>query len=116
MKHCPFTDPAILKIAKAHSVSAAQVCLRWILERGCTIGGQGHMMQQRGYVLSDLLTLLSLVLFPIAAVGTGSDPAKAKDYAKENLDLFGFSLTAAEVKIIDAMEKAPDNSGDQYIL
>ena len=28
MKHCPFTDPTILKIGKAHSVSASQVCLQ----------------------------------------------------------------------------------------
>lgn len=78
MKHCPFTDPTILKIASAHKVSAAQVCLRWILERGCTI-----------------------------AVGTGSDAAKAKDYSKENLDLFGFALTAQEVSAINKLAK-PD--------
>ena len=61
-------------------VSAAQVCLRWILERGCTI-----------------------------AVGTGSDPAKAASYAKENLGLWGFALSAAEVTSINALAK-PDSS------
>lgn len=37
MKGCPFTDPTILSIAKAHSVSPAQVCLRWGLDRGCVL-------------------------------------------------------------------------------
>ena len=37
------------------------------------------------------------------AVGTGSDAAKATEYAKENLDLFGFALTAAEVTTIDGI-------------
>ena len=31
-------------------------------------------------------------------MGTGSDPVKAKEYTKENLDLFGFALTPAEVR------------------
>ena len=76
MRKCPFTDPALMKIATSHNVSTAQVCLRWILDRGCTI-----------------------------AVGTGSDASKATEYAKENLDLFGFALTPAELKIINAMGK-----------
>ena len=73
---CPFSNPSVTKIATAHKVSTAQVCLRWILDRGCTI-----------------------------AVGTGSDASKATEYAKENLDLFGFALTPAELKIINAMGK-----------
>ena len=76
MKHCPFTDSKLMAIAKAHNKTTAQVCLRWILDRGCTI-----------------------------AVGTGSDPVKAAEYAKENLDLFDFSLTAEEMKTINAMGK-----------
>eukprot|EP01051_Picozoa_sp_SAG22_P000150 SAG22_NODE_3_length_48349_cov_158.681180_11_plen_137_part_00 len=42
MKHCPFTDPTILKVAKAHSVSAAQVCLRWILDRESRVHARGR--------------------------------------------------------------------------
>lgn len=57
-----------------HSVTVSQVCLRWVLDRGCTI-----------------------------AVGTGSNPATAASYAKENLDLFGFALNADEIKTIDAI-------------
>ena len=52
-----------------------------------------------------------------AAVGTGSDPIRAKEYSKENLDLFGFALTAAEVKTMDAMAKPDSEVGDgEYIL
>merc|ERR1719231_1049029 len=76
MKHCPLTDPALMRIAQGHNVTTAQVCLRWILDRGCTI-----------------------------AVGTGSNAAKAAEYAKEDLDLFGFTLTQAELKTINAIGK-----------
>lgn len=37
MRRCPFTDPVMAKIAASHNVSVAQVCLRWILERVCTM-------------------------------------------------------------------------------
>ena len=72
MRNCPFTDSTMVGIASAHNVSVAQVCLRWILERGCTL-----------------------------AVGTGTDPAKVAAHTQENLDLFGFQLTTAEVSEID---------------
>jgi len=72
MKGCPFDNDTVKKIAAAHSVSAAQVCLRYILEKGGAI-----------------------------AAGTGSDSAKAPVYAKENLDIYGFSLTADEVSALD---------------
>lgn len=68
MRGCEFTNPAITKIAKAHSVSTAQVCSRWVLQRGA-----------------------------IMAAGTGSDASKAPEYSKEDLDIFGFALTAAEM-------------------
>lgn len=34
MRGCPFTDPKVEAIATAHGVSTAQVCLRWVLQRG----------------------------------------------------------------------------------
>jgi diketogulonate reductase-like aldo/keto reductase len=74
MKGCPFTNPTILSIAKAHSASAAQVCLRWGLDRGCVL-----------------------------AVGTGNDRSTVGNYTREDLDIFRFSLTAAEVSAINAL-------------
>lgn len=74
MKNCPFNNAELVKIGAAHNVSTAQVCLRWILDRGCTI-----------------------------AVGTGNDAATAGTYARENLDIFGFALTAAEISTINAI-------------
>ena len=74
MRGCPFTDPKALAIAKQHGVSVAQVCLRWTLQRGAVI-----------------------------ATGTGSDPKTAGTYAKENLAVFGFSLSEAEVQTLDTM-------------
>ena len=76
MKGCPTTDAALIAIAKAHSKSTYQVCLRWVLDRGA-----------------------------ILAVGTGSDPSTAGAYAKENLDIYDFTLTAAEVATLDAIGK-----------
>lgn len=68
MKGCDFKDATINKIAAAHGKSAAQVCLRYIVDRGC-----------------------------VMAVGTGSDASKAAEYSKENLDIFDFKLTDDEL-------------------
>jgi diketogulonate reductase-like aldo/keto reductase len=55
-------------------VSAAQVCLRYIVDRGC-----------------------------IMAVGTGSDAATAKVYAEEDLAIFQFKLSAADLAALNKL-------------
>ena len=74
MKGCPFTNPALTAIATKHGKSAAQVCLRWVLDRGC-----------------------------ISATGTGLDATKAAAYAKENLGIYDFALTPDEVKALNVL-------------
>ena len=64
-------DETIQKIAKAHGVSAAQVILRWDLQRG-------------------------IVVIP----GSGNP-----EHIKENLDLFGFELSEAEMEEIKALDR-----------
>ena len=64
-------DGTIRAIAQAHGVSAAQVILRWDLQRG-------------------------IVVIPGSA-----NP----EHIRENLDLFGFELTAAEMEAIDALDR-----------
>eukprot|EP01052_Picozoa_sp_SAG31_P032032 SAG31_NODE_3467_length_4242_cov_1.967415_4_plen_205_part_00 len=54
MRTCPFHNTKALAIAAAHSASVAQVCLRWIAQRGA-----------------------------VMAVGTGSNSSTAANYAKE---------------------------------
>jgi diketogulonate reductase-like aldo/keto reductase len=106
MKHCPFTDPTMTKIAAAHDkVSVAQVCLRWILVSPL----QPNLRWDLEHFFCDRAMVLGVQDRGCTiAVGTGSDAAKAAEYAKENLDLFGFKLSAAEVKEIDALAK-PDS-------
>jgi len=72
MKGCPFTDSTVTTIATAHNVSAAQVCLRWMLEKEV-----------------------------IMATGTGADPQTAAQYAKEDLDIYDFKLSAEEIAQLD---------------
>ena len=62
-------------IAKAHSVGAAQVCVRWTLQRGA-----------------------------IAALGTGDNASTVAQYTKENMDVWGFELTSAEMGILDKLQ------------
>ena len=64
-------DDTISSIAGAHGVSAAQVILRWDLQRG-------------------------IVVIP----GSGNP-----EHIKENLDLFGFELTAAEMEAMSALDR-----------
>merc|ERR1712070_1221002 len=79
MKGCAFTDSRVTSAAAAHNITAAQVCLRYILDKGATI-----------------------------AVGTGRNKSKTLEYAKEDLDIFSFSLTTAEFKAIDAIAGEPE--------
>lgn len=71
---CPFTDPSVLAIGKAHGVGAAQVCIRWTLQRGA-----------------------------IAAIGTGADPTTVDQYTQEDLDVWDFELTDEEMTTLNAM-------------
>ena len=64
-------DDTICAIADAHGVSAAQVILRWDLQRG-------------------------VVVIP----GSGNP-----EHIKENLDLFDFALTAAEMDAMAALDR-----------
>ena len=75
MRGCPFTDPHVAGIAKAHKVSAAQVCVRWTLQRGA-----------------------------IAALGTGDDSSKVREYTEENLGVWTFKLSSAEMAILDGLQ------------
>eukprot|EP00041_Stephanoeca_diplocostata_P015856 m.305232 g.305232 ORF g.305232 m.305232 type:complete len:421 (+) comp20177_c0_seq1:127-1389(+) len=78
MRGCPFKGPGsttVAGIAQTHNVSVSQVCLRWVLQRGCVI-----------------------------ASGTGADSSTVGPYAKENLDIFNFSLTPAEMGSLNAIE------------
>jgi diketogulonate reductase-like aldo/keto reductase len=74
LKGCPMSDSKITAIATAHGKSAAQVCLRWAIQRGAVI-----------------------------ASGTGADATTAAKYAKENLDIFddAFVLTDAEMDVLN---------------
>lgn len=71
---CPTHDARVQAIAKGYGKTTVQVCLRWVLERGCAI-----------------------------AAGTGSDATTAAQYAKENLALYDFSLTAEEVAYLNSI-------------
>lgn len=64
LRGCPFADKQLAAIASAHNKSASQVCLRWVLQKGAAI-----------------------------AAGTGSNATTAPAYAKENLDIFDFTLS-----------------------
>lgn len=71
LRLCKFDDPVIAGIAAAHNVSSPQVCLRYVLDRGCII-----------------------------TAGTGADPATVGAYARSDLDIFGFRLTQEEVAAV----------------
>ena len=74
MRTCPFKNKKALAIAAARKATVAQVYLRWILQRGAVI-----------------------------VVGMGSNSTVAGEYAKENLGMFDFNLTGAEVATLSKM-------------
>ena len=73
MNGCPFSNADVQKVASDHGVGVSQVCLRWVLQKGA-----------------------------IMAVGLGGNASKMAAYSKENLDLYGFELSADEMKTLDA--------------
>jgi len=75
LKGCPFDADATTAPAAAHNKTTAQVCLRWSVQRA-------------GMVAS----------------GTGKDPKTVASYTEENLDIFSFALTDAEMKVLDAYQ------------
>merc|ERR1719409_296804 len=74
MRGCPHSDATLNKIAQAHGKSPYQVCIRYILDRGC-----------------------------VAAVGTGSDKVKSISEAKSNIDVFDFQLSEKEMNELNSL-------------
>ena len=73
MRGCPFSDPRVQRVAAAHGVGASQVCLRWVLQTGAAM-----------------------------AVGLGKNESRMRSYAREDLGIFGFELSADEMATLSA--------------
>jgi diketogulonate reductase-like aldo/keto reductase len=71
---CPTHDPRLLSMATYHNKTAAQICLRWVLQRGV-----------------------------ILTAGTGSDRSTSAKYAKENLAMFDWQLEGGEMKVLNGI-------------
>ncbi|EOD11929.1 hypothetical protein EMIHUDRAFT_352714 [Emiliania huxleyi CCMP1516] len=76
MSGCPFHDARLGAIARAHGMSAAQVCFRWTLQRGA-----------------------------ILATGTGHNATKAALHSKDDLGTYdpNFELTGEEMAYLDGI-------------
>ena len=59
LRHGSFNSPQVQLIANAHKVSAAQVALRWILQRGITLATSSDSSE---YDLQDLAVLNNFTL------------------------------------------------------
>ena len=66
---CLFIRDHPFTAARSSLLGRAQVCAVWTRQRGLTM-----------------------------ALGTGSDPAKVAQYTTEDLDIFAFNMTSAEVR------------------
>ena len=49
--------------------------------------------------------LIVTIVRVLLQVGTGSDRSTVGNYTREDLDIFNFSLTSAEVSAINALQK-----------
>jgi len=77
MKGCPSTDATVTAIAAAHGVSPYQICLRFILDRGC-----------------------------VAATGTGKNPDHVTPEAVEDLAVYDFKLSDTELAQLNGLSEA----------
>ena len=76
MRGCPFHNADVQKIAASHSVSVSQVCLRWVLQKGAAM-----------------------------AVGLGANATQMPTYATEDLHIYNFSLSDAEMTTLSGTGK-----------
>ena len=134
MRGCPFSDASVGAIAKGHGVSVAQVCLRWVLQRGAVMAvGTGanaskvrpappcdaraarpfHAAYAARFsaapgVRASRYTQCVAHRGTYLRVRTPSAPhsrAQVAGYAKEDLDLFGFALSDSEMTLLDNYKK-----------
>ena len=74
MKNCQYESKVVAHVAEAHGVSAAQVCLRWVLQ---TVG--------------------------LATVGLGTtSEERIANHARDNLAVFGFELSEGDMSLLRA--------------
>ena len=85
MRNCPFSNAAVQAIAAKHSVGVAQVCLRWVLQKGA-----------------------------VMAVGLGSNQSSIPEFAKSDLDVYGFELSDDEMKTLSATGKQLGSCAQGY--
>lgn len=85
MRACPFSNPQVQAIAKRHGVGVSQVCLRWVLQKGA-----------------------------VFAVGLGANVSVMSEYSKEDLDLYSFELSAAEMATLSSQGKQLGSCAQGY--
>lgn len=85
MRACPFSNPEVKSIATRHGVGVSQICLRWVLQKGA-----------------------------VFAVGLGSNVTEMPEYSRENLQLYDFDLTAAEMTALDGTGKEIGSCAQGY--
>ena len=102
MRGCPFTDATVGKIATSHNVSAAQVCVRWTLQRGAiaALGKPNHRLTAR---LHKLVACGRGSVRGCVVAGTGADASKVEQYTQEDLDVWDFSLTDDDMAALNAL-------------
>ena len=73
---CKFTDPRVVALGAKYNASASQVCMVWTRQRGCAM-----------------------------AVGVGTHAANWAQYTREDLDIFRFNMTAAEIQTLNGLQQ-----------
>lgn len=77
MQGCPWSSQALAKVARNHGVTTAQVCVRFILDKGAVL-----------------------------AVGTGSNADTVAKYTKQDLGVYGFKLSTKEVACLESQRES----------
>ena len=116
MRTCPFKNPKALAIAKNHNASVAQVCLRWIMQKGCimAVGTGSNPAEVTAYAVRSYTSLCTLArrialncsnncrfcrLFLVRVRLCASMCVSQK----ENLGIFNITLTDEDMAVLDKM-------------
>jgi diketogulonate reductase-like aldo/keto reductase len=102
MRTCPFKNPKALAIAKSHNASVAQVCLRWIMQKGCimAVGTGSNAKEVAAYAVRG--AKLALPARAICAVRL-TDSRLSCCAQEENLGMYNITLTDADMAALNKM-------------
>ena len=94
--------PEIVSIAKVHTVSGAQVAMRWVVQQGVAVVTATGATFPTQYQYYSMQIILVTHFHAVSLWAAGN-----KEYMAEDMAVLGFELSEAEMSRLSAVTGAP---------